>query len=188
MSLELGHRRVLGEVARESIETGLAASAPLAVAASAHAPALRELRPSFVTLYDGGGELRGCVGGLEPRWPLVCDVAQSAYHAAFCDPRFPPLGPAELVGLEVHISVLSALEPLRVSSRDELLAALRPRIDGLVIELEGRRATFLPAVWESLPEPVRFVEALERKAGLGADAWTRGVECSRYTTESWSAR
>ena len=177
-------RRLLLELAHRSIRSGFSGRGPLDIPLAGLASALCELRATFVTLKRGG-QLRGCVGTLEASQPLARDVANSAYRAAFGDPRFPPLQPAECDDLDVHIAVLGPLEPLQAASRGELLAALRPRVDGLLIEQGGRRATFLPAVWESLPEPDTFVRELERKAGLPDDAWTSPLRCRRYTVEEW---
>lgn len=178
-------RRVLLEFARESIRNGLGGDGPLRVQASEHAPALRELRASFVTLHRRD-VLRGCVGAIEACRPLAEDVARNAHGAAFQDPRFEPLLTDELADLSIHISVLSPLESMPVASREELAAALRPGRDGLVIRQQGRRATYLPSVWKSLPQADEFVRQLERKAGLAKDAWGGRVECFRYTTEEWS--
>ena len=178
-------RRVLLELARESIRNGLGGDGPLRVQASEHALALRETRASFVTLHRLE-VLRGCVGAIEARRALAEDVAWNAHAAAFKDPRFEPLLAEDLADLAIHISVLSPLESLPVASREELIAALRPGRDGLVLSQQGRRATFLPTVWKSLPRPDEFVRQLERKAGFQDNVWGGPVECLRYTTEEWS--
>ncbi len=178
-------RSALMEVARNSIEWGLRGQ-ELRIDASEHPPPLRERRASFVTLQRNG-ELRGCIGTLEAEWPLVEDVARAAHGAAFRDPRFPPLRAEELGELEIHISVLSPLEPMSVRTRDELIGALRPKVDGVLLRQGLLRGTFLPSVWESLPDPQDFVRELERKAGLAPDAWSRRVDCFRYTAEEWGS-
>jgi hypothetical protein len=175
----------LFEVARESIRLGVLRGHPLRPDPLAFSAPLRELRSSFVTLRLVG-ELRGCVGGLEPRWPLVSDVARHAFAAGFRDPRFPPVDAAEFAALEVEISVLSPLEPLSFACEAELLAQLRPGIDGLVLEVGARRGTFLPSVWEQLPTPCDFLAELKRKAGLAADSWPHALVVYRYTVESLS--
>jgi AmmeMemoRadiSam system protein A len=177
--------RVLLDVARGSIEHGVRHGCPLPVQVEQHAPALRELRATFVTL-ERGGELRGCTGSLEASWPLVEAVARCAFRSAFHDPRFPPVEAAELDELELHISVLGPLEALRVDSEKELLARLRPGIDGLVLREGAAVGTFLPQVWGSLPEPSRFVAELKRKAGLPADHWSDRLELQRYQVEEIS--
>jgi hypothetical protein len=178
-------RRALLDVARDSIQAGLASGRPLAPDPAAYPEPLRALRTSFVTLHRHAA-LRGCIGGLEPLRPLVADVAEHAFAAAFRDPRFPPLAEGELEGLEVQVSILSPLEPLAFASEPALLAQLRPGTDGLVIEVAGRRATFLPAVWSGLPEPREFLRELKRKAGLDPDFWSPALRARRYTVESLS--
>lgn len=175
--------RELIEVARASIETGLRTGRPLAPDPLAYPEPLRAVRASFVTLHREGG-LRGCIGGLVALRPLVADVAEHAFAAAFRDPRFPPLSAHELGGLDVHVSILSPLEPLAFASEEDLVAQLRPGVDGLVLEAAGRRGTFLPAVWEAVPEPREFLRELKRKAGLAPDFWSGAVRVQRYTVES----
>ena len=132
------------------------------------------------------GELRGCIGSLEADSPLVVDVARSAFRAAYEDPRFSPLAAEERQRLEIHISVLSRSEPMILASEADLCARLRPGIDGLVLGEGSLRATFLPDVWESLPEPSEFVARLKEKAGLAAGHWSPDMQVSRYTTRSIS--
>lgn len=146
--------------------------------------ALRQPRASFVTL-ETLGELRGCIGSIEPRRPLIEDVIENAYAAAFHDPRFPPVTAAELDGLIVRLSVLSELVPLHFSSEDDLLAQLRPGIDGVVLTDGQRRGTFLPVVWQSLPDRREFWAQLKHKAGLPASYWSPTLRVERYTTESF---
>ncbi|NEG97109.1 AmmeMemoRadiSam system protein B [Bifidobacterium sp. SMB2] len=151
-------------------------------------PWLREPGASFVTLTEDG-RLRGCIGTLEAYRPLGRDVAEHAVDAASRDPRFMPVTPAEYPLLNVEVSVLSKPEPMAVTSRAELEAALRRRVDGLVLEDSrgGRRATFLPQVWDELPRPYDFVAHLLAKAGLPSDLdWADGrIHCSRYTVTAY---
>jgi AmmeMemoRadiSam system protein A len=176
-------KALLLDVARQSIEWGLRTGQPLAVDPDAYPPELGELRATFVTLRRKG-ELRGCVGGLVASRPLVADVAHSAFGAAFRDNRFPALEASELDQIETHISILSPLEPLSAPDEKALLDAIRPGIDGLVVRDGARQGTFLPAVWESLPEPAEFWRELKRKAGISLDAWSSRWEIFRYTVES----
>lgn len=176
---------ILLGVARASVEGGLRSGRPLEVDASRYPPALREPRATFVTLRIGGA-LRGCTGSLEPVHPLVADVAKSAFGSAFRDPRFGPLAPGELDALEYHIAILEPPEPLPAASESELLAALRPGIDGLLLVEGAARSTFLPAVWRSLPDPRDFVRELKRKAGLPADHWSDALRFQRYAVEEIS--
>lgn len=140
---------------------------------------------TFVTLKVEG-ELRGCVGSLDPRRPLGEDVRANAQAAAFDDPRFPPLDCADYDALEVEVSVLSESAPIVVASERELHAQLRPGIDGVTLQWGGRRATFLPQVWESLPDPREFLGHLKRKAGLPLDFWSDELAISRYTVEKFT--
>jgi len=175
---------LLHRVARESIEHGLRTGRPLAVEISRFPRPLREPGASFVTL-NKHGQLRGCIGSLEPVRPLVEDVAEHAFNAAFSDPRFPPLRAAELTQIELHISVLGAPEPMTFSSEEDLLRQLRPGVDGLILQAGYNRGTFLPAVWESLPDPRDFLTHLRLKAGLPPDYWSDEIRVWRYTTEAF---
>jgi AmmeMemoRadiSam system protein A len=179
-------RAQLLEVAFQSIAYGLEHSRPLPVDAAAYPEALRAEAASFVTLHLGG-ELRGCIGALAARRPLVADVCEHAYAAAFQDPRFLPVSAAELPHVHIEVSVLSAPAPIETGSEADLLRQLRPGRDGLIVEDERHRGTFLPAVWKSLPEPAQFLRHLKLKAGLAADYWSPGLRFSRYTTESFGA-
>jgi AmmeMemoRadiSam system protein A len=172
----------LRAVAHEAIEHGLAFGRPPRIDLERYPAAWADPRASFVTLHRAG-ELRGCTGTLEARDPLVVGVAHNAWRSAFADPRFPPLGRHELDALEISVSLLSAPEPLPARSRQELLATLRPGRDGLVLREGARCATFLPAVWETLPEPADFLDALARKAGLAAGHWSATLRFERYGTE-----
>lgn len=171
----------LRAVALDAIEQGLQQGSPLQPDPRDYPPELRAPGASFVTVRVRG-ELRGCAGCLEPALPLVCDVARNAWRSAFDDPRFAPLTGAELPDLDIHVSVLSPLEPVAAASEDDLLRTLRPGVDGVVLEEGSRRATFLPAVWESLPEPRDFLDRLREKAGLPRDYWSPGLRFWRYTT------
>ena len=176
-------KAVLLDVAGQSIACGVRIGQPLAVEPGAYPSELRERRATFVTLRRAG-ELRGCVGGLVASRPLVADVAHSAFGAAFRDSRFPPIEANEVDELEIHVSILSPLEPLSAADETALLDAIRPGVDGLVVRDGTRQGTFLPAVWESLPEPSAFWRELKRKAELPVDAWSSRWEFFRYTVES----
>ena len=145
---------------------------------------LAEPGATFVTLTQNG-ELRGCIGTLEAHRPLGVDVRENAVAAAFRDPRFMPLTLAEFDDTRVEVSLLSASEPLIVASEQDALAVLRPNIDGVVFEYRHYRSTFLPQVWEQLPEPAEFLAHLKRKAGLDASFWAGDVRLSRYTVNKW---
>lgn len=139
------------------------------------------LRPgaAFVTLHKMG-ELRGCIGSLQAWRPLATDVAENALAAALRDPRFPPVREEELNKIQVHISVLTQPEIMEVDSEQALLDALVPFEDGLILSCGRARATFLPSVWEQLPDPAEFVAHLKRKAGWPADFWSDSMCCERY--------
>jgi AmmeMemoRadiSam system protein B/AmmeMemoRadiSam system protein A len=139
---------------------------------------------SFVTLTLQG-ELRGCIGTLEAHRPLGVDVRENAVAAAFRDPRFAPLSRAEFDAIRVEVSLLSPAEPMRAASEQEALAGLRPHVDGVVFEFGHYRSTFLPQVWEQLPDPVEFLAQLKRKAGLSMNFWDEGVRLSRYSVSKW---
>lgn len=134
-------------------------------------PDLLQLGAVFVTLTQQDGSLRGCIGSLQPSRPLWQDAAENASSAAVRDPRFPPVRPLELGELQLEISVLGSPSPLQYTDADDLIAKLRPGVDGVVLSLRGRRATFLPQVWEQLPSPERFLSQLCRKAGLYSGSW-----------------
>jgi uncharacterized protein len=184
MPLSPTDRATLLDLARRSMAHGLDLGTPSPVDPADYPESLQARRAAFVTLHLHG-ELRGCIGHLEAVQPLVRDVAENAYAAAFRDPRFPPLSRQELPALAVHISVLTPPEPMTFASEADLLAQIRPGIDGLILT-EGRaRGTFLPSVWESLAEPRDFLNHLKRKAGLPANHWSDWVRVERYTTESF---
>ena len=176
---------ILLRVARDSIRHGLEKHRPLSVDPAGFPDALQALRASFVTLHRHG-QLRGCIGQLEATQPLVADVAEHAYAAAFHDPRFPPLRDAEYADLHIDISVLSVPEPLSFDSEQDLLARIRPGRDGLILEDGIHRGTFLPSVWESLSDPIDFLRQLKIKAGLPPHFWSARLRVSRYQTESFS--
>lgn len=182
MALTQHERTVIHELARASVEFGLHHGVTMPCAEQDFPPRLREPRATFVTLRHGGA-LLGCIGTLRAHRPLVRDVVHNSFHAAFSDPRFPPLTAAQLPNLDVHVSILSTLIPLDTGSATELLAQLRPGIDGLVIEDGPAAATFLPVMWERLPDPRDFLQALQEKAELPVDAWSVTLRAYRYTVE-----
>ncbi len=177
-------RSLLLQIAEASIRHGLRYGRPLPVDPEDHQEALQANRASFVTLQKQG-ELRGCIGHLEACQPLVRDVAENAYAAAFQDPRFPPLSESEMGDIEIHISVLTPATPMSFSSEAELIAQLRPGRDGLILQEGYKKGTFLPSVWESLPEPAEFIRHLKRKAGLPGSYWSESLKVFRYETESF---
>ena len=145
---------------------------------------LRARAATFVTLR-ADGELRGCIGSIDPRRALGEDVARNAHAAAYRDPRFAPLAPNERGSVAVEVSVLTPRVPIDVMSEEEALACLKPGIDGVYLEYRGQGATFLPQVWESLPDPLDFLAELRRKAGLPVRFWHSDVRLSRYAVEKF---
>jgi len=179
-------RLSLLQVALSSIENGLRSGSPETVNSQDYIQELRDSRACFVTLRKDQS-LRGCIGSLEPRGPLVADVASNAFAAAFRDQRFHKLEAGELDSLDIGISVLGPSQALAFDSQQALLDMLRPGQDGLILQDRTARATFLPAVWKSIPQPAEFIDQLKIKAGLTADYWSDTLEVWRYTTESFNA-
>ena len=145
---------------------------------------LREPGAAFVTL-TAAGRLRGCIGSLVAHRPLGEDVAANARAAAFDDPRFAPVRAGELAGLHIEVSVLSPPTPMTFAGKADALAQLRPGVDGVILKAGYHRATFLPQVWEELPEPEQFIAHLMAKAGLPAHHWDDGVSLDRYTVTAF---
>jgi AmmeMemoRadiSam system protein A len=165
-------KSILLDLARRSIELA-ANQRPLPqLNLDEYSPLLRENGASFVTLMIQG-QLRGCIGALEPYQPLVQDVCEHAAAAALEDYRFSPLTPAEVPLVEIEISRLTAPQPLAYNTPQDLIDCLRPNIDGVVLRDGFRRSTFLPQVWEKLPEPAAFLSQLCLKMGAPANLWRR---------------
>lgn len=185
MSLTKEYRTILLDVAKSSIDHGLKVGKALKVSTEGYPSELTEPRATFVTL-NSHNRLRGCIGRLRAERPLIVDVAENAFAAAFKDLRFPPLEAGELSGLEIHISILTPSEPVLFKSEEELISLLKPGIDGLILE-EGRRSgTFLPSVWRTLSQPRQFLRHLKEKAGLAQDYWSDQIRIFRYGTEEFS--
>lgn len=173
-------RTALEERLRPVVETSGAA-----ITETASAPWLLDRGASFVSLHKLG-RLRGCVGTLEPVRALIEDVRHNAMAAALEDSRFPPVEHVELAALQIEVTLLAPRERLTCASERDAIAMLRPGIDGLLLTWSGRRATFLPQVWDSIPQPKRFLAALKEKAGLSARFWDRSIVLERYTALRWS--
>jgi hypothetical protein len=176
------HHAHLADLAAASIVYGWQHRGPLPVQAADHPPELRADAACFVTLKHDGA-LRGCIGTLRAWRPLVQDVAGNAHAAAFLDPRFRALRPEDIPGLTASLAVLTPRMAMGFEDEADLLAQLRPGIDGLIIEDAGQGATFLPSVWAQLPDPEEFLGYLKRKAGLGTHPWSPSFRAWRYTTE-----
>ncbi|MDO8361967.1 MAG: AmmeMemoRadiSam system protein A [Actinomycetota bacterium] len=176
----------LVDIAERSVRRAVLQGGSLHPEPAEYPPALRAPGAVFVSLHRHG-TLRGCIGTLAAVAPLVDAVADRARAAALTDPRFTAVRPDELSDLQVSISVLSAPEPIEVDSYDALVAALRPGVDGLIVESGRHRATFLPVVWEELPAGEAFVAHLWRKAGLPPRSWPRGTTALRYVAQHAAA-
>ena len=181
-NLSPANQKILLEIARASIRNGLARGKPVPVDLGTLPAELAVERATFVTL-ELRGELRGCIGCLEAFRPLAVDIAANAFAAAFRDARFPPVAADEFDDLEIHLSLLTPPEPLQFSSEADLLSQLVPGVDGLILQEGPRRGTFLPAVWENLPEPEAFLWHLKLKAGMPGNHWSPALKVSRYRTE-----
>ena len=185
MALSPEERQTLLELARETIACEAQGNSVPSVDLNTVSDNLRDDGACFVTLTQHG-QLRGCIGSLEARQPLVLDVRDNALGAAFRDPRFPPMITEELDILHVEISVLSKPALLDYEGADDLVAKLRPNIDGVVIERGWNRATFLPQVWEKIPDPHEFMQYLCRKAYLPDDAYCEpGLDVYTYQVEKF---
>lgn len=169
-SLTAEERQFLLRLARESMEHAVRGQKLPPLDRSALTPRLLEHGASFVTLTIRG-QLRGCIGALEAYQPLADDVREHAIAAAQQDPRFPPVDEAELRQIHVEVSRLTAPVPLEYSSAADLLAKLNPRVDGVILKDGYRRATFLPQVWEQIPDPEDFLSQLCAKMGAPRNAW-----------------
>jgi len=185
---EAEHGRRLLQIARASLSAALGAGADSPGPQAADEPWLKEWRASFVTLMQGK-ELRGCVGTLDAQRPLAQDVSANACAAAFQDTRFKPLTREEFARADIEVSLLSTPKRLRFEDHADLIARLRPGVDGLILEYgdpsADRRATYLPQVWESLPHPDRFIASLRQKAGIPQDTDIRRCRVKRYTALKW---
>ena len=148
-------------------------------------PFLYEHGACFVTLMQTG-QLRGCIGSLQAYRPLLDDVKENALAAAFRDPRFKPLAASEYNEICIEVYLLSPLKAMTISNEEDALTQFQPGVDGVVLHCGDKRGTFLPQVWESLPEPRRFLEELKRKAGLPGDFWSGEIRLFRYHVDKWS--
>lgn len=178
-------KRLLLSIARESIAAELSSRATTRLDLDSLPEELQAPGACFVTL-SREDTLRGCIGSLEARQPLAADVAEHAGDAAFRDYRFPPLTEAELDGLRIEISVLSAPKPLQYDTPEDLPGLLNPGVDGVVLNRGLRRATFLPQVWEKVPDPHAFLDMLCEKMGFDYDLWRREkLDVAVYRVESF---
>ena len=184
VELSADEQASLLDIARQSMVNGLDTGVALQFDVTGLASALRIDSAVFVTLKLAGN-LRGCIGSLEPSAPLAVAVANSAFNAAYRDRRFDPVQINEIEIIHIEVSVLSPMVLIAVDTRQALLDNLQPHIDGLLIEDQGRRATFLPQVWEKMTTADEFVGQLMQKAGLAAGYWSNTLCCYRYHSVSF---
>ncbi len=196
MSMPETYKHMLLKIARKSIEISLDDGDPspppdqvlgsLDISSDEMPPMLTEKRGTFVTLTKDG-ELRGCIGHIEPVQPVYIDVVENACSAAFNDPRFPPVSGNELHSLNIEVSLLSVPVEMHYGDADELLQKLVPGRHGLILKKGLRSSTFLPQVWEQLPSKEEFLSHLCMKAGLPPDEWrSGGLSVKTYEAEHFS--
>jgi uncharacterized protein len=178
------HGKHLLQIARAAISNALGQPVALPEPAGDTSDVLQALGASFVTLNQQG-QLRGCIGSLQAHRPLITDIQANAVAAALHDPRFAPLTLLELDITTVEVSVLSAMQPMTFVSEAHALAQLRPGVDGVVFEFGRYRSTFLPQVWEQLPDAAEFLAYLKHKAGLAPTFWAAEVRLQRYTVHKF---
>jgi len=163
-------KQTLLQIARRSLELAVRGEDLPPLDDARLTPCLRETGASFVTLTVRG-DLRGCIGALEPHQPLAMDVREHAVAAALEDPRFPPVQPEELAQIDIEVSRLTVPERLEYTDADDLLAKLNPNVDGVILRDGWRRATFLPQVWEKIPDKAEFLAELCYKMGAAPNTW-----------------
>lgn len=183
--LTLEEQQFLLRVAREAIECGVRGEKVPPLDETSLSSQLKEIGASFVTLTIRE-ELRGCIGALEAHQPLAEDVREHAIAAALEDPRFPPVREDELSRIQIEVSRLTRPVPLEYKDATDLLSKLKPHVDGVILRDGFRRATFLPQVWEKIPNRIEFLNYLCNKMGLGENAWsTRHLDVFIYHVEEF---
>lgn len=177
----LGEREktALLHIARKTISEGCTQDLPPEPDLQGQPERFRQPAACFVTLQKHGA-LRGCIGSTEAHRSLFEDVIHNAFASAFHDSRFPPVTESELSEIRIEISLLTPQQRLAVTSEDDLLQTIRPGIDGLLIRNARHSATFLPQVWQQLPNPGQFLQQLKIKAGMAPGEWPEDMECFRY--------
>ena len=178
------HRALLLEAARHTLAHVVKTGRPPDIRAEDFPLPLRAIRRTFVTLTMDG-DLRGCIGTIQATRPLVEDVVHNTARSAMQDPRFGPLTAAELPRVQVSVSILSHDRPLPFRDAPDLIAKLRPGIDGLILRDRDNGALFLPKVWDMLPDPRQFVEQLKRKAGWSPDRPVPDMEAFVFSAETF---
>jgi AmmeMemoRadiSam system protein A len=183
--LQETEKKTLLRVARDAIVRAVNGEKLSPIILSDYSPNLQEDGVTFVTLTKTG-KLRGCIGALEPYQPLVLDVQEHAKASAMNDFRFPNVREEELPHLKIEISRLTPIRPLHYSTPQELMSLLRVKVDGVLIKFGGRRATFLPQVWEQVPDTARFLSQLCMKMGMRPELWReQELEVFTYQVEKF---
>ena len=183
--LTLEEKQILLRMAREALDYGVRGKKLPSLDPTTLSTRLRDEGASFVTLTIRD-ELRGCIGALEARQPLALDVREHAIAAALEDPRFPPVMEGELSRIKIEVSRLTRPLPLEYKDSADLISKLKPHIDGVILMDGYRRATFLPQVWEKIPDPSEFLNYLCRKMGLSENAWrVKHLEVFIYQVEEF---
>jgi AmmeMemoRadiSam system protein A len=170
--LTIAEQKILLRLAREAIERGVKGEELPSLDEAVLTPNLREEGSSFVTLTEHG-QLRGCIGSLEPYQSLAADVREHAVAAALNDPRFPPVSKEEVNGIKIEVSRLTRPVPLEYKDANDLLSKLHPHVDGVILRDGFQRATFLPQVWEKIPDRADFLDNLCYKMGTNPNLWRR---------------
>lgn len=179
-------KQMLIDLARNTIANDLALEEPKFKDSDFSEKIFQEKRGVFVTL-EMNGNLRGCIGNIEPVYPLYEAVRRNAHEAAFEDPRFNPLSPEEFPDIEIEISILTIPKPLEYSTPDDLIKKLKPGKDGVILGKGFFKATYLPQVWDEIKEPEFFLSSLAMKAGLDPDIWkNEKVDISMYEVEKFT--
>ncbi len=175
----------LVEMARKTIEKALFNPKNKSELDPVKFPKFQERRGTFVTITMNGA-LRGCIGHIIPQESLVESIRVNAMNAAFSDPRFRPLSQSEFEKIKIEVSILTEPTPLAYTDANDLLGKLKPGTDGLIIRKGYHQATFLPQVWEQLPNKKEFLTHLCLKAGLAGDAWvSEALEVHRYQVQAF---
>ena len=183
--LTLDEQKTLLRLAREAMVHGVKREKLPALDENVLTPHLREEGASFVTLTVRG-QLRGCIGALEPYQSLAEDVREHAVAAALEDPRFPRVSERELNGIQIEVSRLTRPVPLEYKDADDLLSKLRPHVDGVIVRDGVHRATFLPQVWETIPDAEDFLGNLCYKMGVNPELWrTKHLDVLTYQVEEF---
>jgi AmmeMemoRadiSam system protein A len=178
-------QQLLLRLAREALERGVRGETLPPLDASSLPPRLQEAGATFITLTRDG-ELRGCIGALDPYQPLAEDVREHAVAAALEDPRFPPVSERELDRIEIEVSRLTRPVPLEYRDVKDLLSKLRPHVDGVILRDGSHRSTFLPQVWEKIPSPADFLDNLCYKMGADPHLWRKKhLEVFTYQVEEF---